>query len=152
VAQRLLRATAAADRPAGEAERRAEAAADPAAEGGDGEVALPRSHRVDKGRQPRRGGAEVAVAEQEWRRVGAPGALDHRVGGGGHVAALAVRPAAADHLRARPHRGLRGAVPGGVVRDDDLRPGEGPGKGLDRGADPVRLVARGDEDDGGRVL
>jgi hypothetical protein len=56
------------------------------------------------------------------------------------------------HLRARPHRGLRGAVLGGVVGDDDLRPGEGPGEGRDRGADPVRLVARGDEDDGGRVL
>ena len=46
-----LQAAAAADRPAGEAEREAEAAADPAGEGGDRDVALAPLDRLDQRRQ-----------------------------------------------------------------------------------------------------
>ncbi len=51
-------------KPQGEAE----AAADPAGEGGDREIAIPAPHRLDQRRQPRRRGAEVAVAEQDQAR------------------------------------------------------------------------------------
>ena len=46
----------------------AEAAADPAAEGGDREVALARSTAVDQRAEPRGRGAEIAVAEEDELR------------------------------------------------------------------------------------
>ena len=73
-------AAEAADRPVGEAEGEAEATADPAREGGDGEVALAPFDRRDQRRQPRRRGAEVAVAEQDQprRRLDAQRGLGRR--------------------------------------------------------------------------
>ena len=136
-------AAAAADRPAGEAERQAEAAADAAAEGGDREVALAALDRRDQRRQRGRRAAEVAVAEQHdrGRRLGA----QRRLRRGGHVCALAMRPSPADHLGARRHRDLGGAVGGGVVGDPQRRPGEGAPQRRHGLPHPVRLVARGDD-------
>ena len=51
-----LEAAEPADGPAGEAEGEPEATAYATAEGGDGEVALPRAHRFHQRHQPRCGG------------------------------------------------------------------------------------------------
>ena len=56
-----------------------------------------------------------------------------------------MRAAAADHLGPGGQRHLGGAVGRGVVGDPDRRPGERPAQGGHRLADPVGLVARGDD-------
>ena len=131
-----------ADRPSGEAKRDTEAAADTAAEGGDGKVALPPLDRFDQRHEPSGGGAEVTVAEEDQggRRLGAERSLRRR----GHVGALAVRPATTHHLRPRRHRRLGRAVAGGVVGDPDRHPGEGGAQRRDRLSHPIGLVAGGD--------
>ena len=56
-----------------------------------------------------------------------------------------MRAPPADHARAVRERDLGGAVGGGVVGDPELDVREGRGEGVERRADPVGLVAGGDD-------
>jgi hypothetical protein len=103
-----LEAAEAPDRPAGEAKREAEAAADPVGEGGHGKVAVAVANRLDERPEPARRIAQVTVAEQDDRRWLA--VAQGRLGCSADVGALAVGLAAADHAGAGAHRQLGRAI------------------------------------------
>ena len=137
-----LEAAKAADPPASEAKREAEASTDPTTERSDGEVTLIRRDRRDQRREPDGRSAEVAVAEQDQLRR--QRVAQHRLRCRRDVCALAVRPPPTDDARARPHRYLGGSVARSVVGDPDRRRGEGVAQSANRQGNPIRLIARGD--------
>src|SRR5919201_45948 len=81
----------AADRPARETKRDAEAAAQALGEGGDRQIALSSLHRVGKPSQLPCGRAEITVAEEERRRTADLAERFHRRRRRGHAPALPVR-------------------------------------------------------------
>ena len=115
----------------------AEAPTDAPREDGDDEVAL-----ADQTRQLTRGGAEVAVGEEDVRHWTVRSqAFDGEV----RHAALPEPGGRAHELGALLERDVRRRVGRGVVRDDDARVGKGLLERPESVGEPVRLVPGGDD-------
>jgi len=140
---RRLNPAEATDRVPGKAEGEAETAADTVGEGGNRQVALAAFDHLHQRGEAARRGAEIAVAEED--EPGGGLVAERRFTRGGHVGALAVRPTAADDMSAGLHRQLGGAVGGGIVGNPDSGGREGGAQGAEGLADPIGLVARGDD-------
>lgn len=139
-------AAAPLDCPAGETESPAESTADLAFEHCHREVVFAVGHGVDQGTQLGGRAGQVAVADEDqgWHDVGI--FREHRFGRSRHVAALAVRLAAANDTGAGRHRDIRSFVRGTVVGDPDVSAGKCLGEGTNGFTDAIGLVTGGDDD------
>src|SRR4051794_25256624 len=146
-------AAAPLDDPAREPKRHSEAPADSPRERTNGQIALAGADRVDQAPELTSRGTEIPVAEQEHGWVVELGQGSDGRGRRGHAAAFPVRAAPAHDLGAAGEGEIRRAIARRVVGDDDARAGERLLQAVDRGRDPVGLVARGDDrDDAGCSL
>jgi acetyl-CoA carboxylase biotin carboxyl carrier protein len=111
-----------------------------------------RANGRDQRWQPARAVAQVAVAEDEDRRLGRQRQRQHAPRGQRVRAALADVARRCHDLGAGGARAGRGVVGGGVVGDEHARAREGLAQRCERLLDAVALVVGGDDhDDGGDV-
>jgi acetyl-CoA carboxylase biotin carboxyl carrier protein len=147
---------AALDCPAGEAERQSEAPSLPPGERGDGEIALVAFHGIHEADQLTRRRSQVAITQQDRRRLAAGRALNGALGRRFNISPFAPRGFTAHYpgtmLRCDPV----GAVGGCIVSDNQLTARQPPCEGIERCANQVRFVMGRNDDYGlpghGRVL